>query len=43
MEVVNAENLQGQKLAASFTLRDAERLAALEKTKQALNKMLAPD
>ena len=43
MEVVNAENLQGQKLAASFTLKDAERLAALEKTKQALNKMLAPD
>ncbi len=41
MEVVNAENLQGQKLAASFTLKDADRLVALEKTKQTLDQMLA--
>lgn len=41
MEVVNAENLQGQKLAAAFTLKDGERLAALEKTRAALDKILA--
>ncbi len=41
MEVVNAENLQGQKLAASFTLKDAERLAVLEATKKTLDTMLA--
>lgn len=39
--VVNAENLQGQKLAAAFTHKDGERLAALEQTRQALDKMLA--
>jgi len=41
MELVNAENLQGQKLAASFTLKDGERLAALEKIRQALDVLLA--
>ena len=41
VEVVNAENLQGQKLAASFTHKDGERLALLEKTRQALDKILA--
>lgn len=39
--VVNAENLQGQKLAAAFTHKDFERLAALEQTRQTLDKMLA--
>ena len=41
IEVVNAENLQGQKLAAAFTYRDGERLAVLEKAREALDKMLA--
>ena len=41
VEVVNAENLQGQKLAASYTFKDGERLLALEKTREALEKMLA--
>ena len=41
IEVVNAENLQGQKLAAAFTHKDSERLAALEKTRAALDKILA--
>ena len=39
--VVNAENLQGQKLAAAFTHKDGERLVALEKTRHALDAMLA--
>ena len=41
VEVVNAENLQGQKLAASFTHKDGERLLALENIRQALDKILA--
>jgi hypothetical protein len=41
IEVVNAENLHGQKLAASFTHQDGERLAALERTRQALRQLLA--
>ena len=41
IEVVNAENLQGKKLAASFTHQDGERLAELDKTRQALDKILA--
>ena len=41
VEVVNAENLQGQKLAGSFTHKDGERLLALEKTRQALDNVLA--
>ena len=41
IDVVNAENLQGQKLAAAFTHKDNERLAALEKTRAALDKILA--
>ena len=41
IEVVNAENLAGQKLAASFTQKDAERAALLETNKQALAQMLA--
>lgn len=40
IEVVNAENLAGQRLAASFTRKDGERLVALEANKQALAKML---
>jgi hypothetical protein len=40
IEVVNAENLQGMKLAASFTIKDGERLAALEKVRQSLDNML---
>ncbi len=39
--VVNAENLAGQKLAASFTQKDVERVALLEANKQALTQMLA--
>ena len=39
--VVNAENLQGQKLAAAFTHKDGERLVVLEKTRQALDAILA--
>ena len=41
IEVVNAENLAGQRLAASFTHKDGERLVALEANRQALGKMLA--
>ena len=41
IEVVNAENLAGQRLAASFTHKDNERLATLEANKQALAKMIA--
>ena len=41
IEVVNAENLAGQRLAASFTHKDNERLATLESNKQALAKMIA--
>ena len=41
IEVVNAENLAGQRLAASFTHKDNERLATLEANKQALTKMIA--
>lgn len=39
--VVNAENLAGQKLAASFTAKDAERMALLEANKLVLTQMLA--
>lgn len=41
IEVVNVENLAGQRLAASFTYKDGERLATLEANRQALTKMLA--
>ena len=41
VEVVNAENLAGQRLAASFTHKDAERVAALESNQQALTKILS--
>ncbi len=41
IEVVNAENLQGKKLAAAFTHKDGERLLALEKTRQSLDGILA--
>ena len=41
IDVVNAENLQGQKLAAAFTHKDSERLATLENTRTALDKILA--
>ena len=41
IEVVNAENLAGQRLAASFTHKDNERLATLETNKQTLIKMIA--
>ena len=41
IDVINAENLAGQKLAASFTQKDAERVALLEVNKQALTQMLA--
>lgn len=41
VEVDNADNLTGQKLAASFTLRDQDRLIVLEKNREALQKMLA--
>lgn len=41
IEIVNAENLQGQKLAASFTHKDGERLALLEGTRKALDAILA--
>ena len=40
IEVVNAENLAGQRLAASFTYKDGERLATLEANKPALMKMI---
>ena len=40
IEVVNAENLAGQRLAASFTTKDSERLVALAANKQTLAKML---
>ena len=42
IEVVNAENLAGQRLAASFTAKDAERAIALTASKNALAKILAP-
>lgn len=42
LEVVNAENLAGQRLAASFTRKDRERLVTLEANKQALGQMLVP-
>ena len=41
IEVENAENLAGQRLAASFTHKDSERLAVLIANKLALEKMLA--
>jgi hypothetical protein len=41
VEVVNAENLAGQRLAASFTRKDADRVVALEANKVALAQMLA--
>jgi hypothetical protein len=41
IEVVNAENLAGQRLAASFTHKDSERLELLAANKQALEKLLA--
>lgn len=41
IEVVNAENLAGQRLAASFTHKDGVQLATLEANKQALSSMLA--
>ncbi len=40
IEIVNAETGEGQKLAASFTHKDAERLALLEKLKPELEKLL---
>lgn len=40
IEVVNAETGPGQKLGASFTFKDGERLALLEKQKPELEKML---
>lgn len=39
--VVNAENMAGQKLAASFTHQDGERLATLTANQSALAKLLA--
>lgn len=42
IEVVNAENPAGQKLASSFTYKDGERLVALTANQAALAKMLAP-
>ncbi|MCY7386553.1 MAG: hypothetical protein LH481_00555 [Burkholderiales bacterium] len=41
IEVVNADNLAGQKLAASFTPKDVERLATLDANRQLLTQMLA--
>ena len=41
IDVINAENLAGQKLAASFTPKDAERVVVLEANKKALAQMLA--
>ena len=41
VEVVNAEDLQGKKLAAAFTAKDADRLTALAAIKQVLQAMLA--
>ncbi|MBL0121789.1 MAG: hypothetical protein IPP88_03335 [Betaproteobacteria bacterium] len=40
IEVVNAENLQGHKVAAAFTHHDAKRLGSLENTRQTLEKIL---
>ena len=40
IEVVNAESGPGKKLAASFTFKDGERLALLEKQKPELQKLL---
>lgn len=40
IEIVNAENLAGQRLAASFTTKDSERLVTLAANKQTLAKML---
>ena len=40
IEIVNAENLAGQRLAASFTAKDSERLVTLAANKQTLAKML---
>ena len=41
IDVVNAENLAGQRLAASFTHKDGVQLTTLEANKQALSSMLA--
>ena len=41
IEIVNAENLAGQRLAASFTTKDSERLVTLATNKQTLAKMLS--
>ena len=41
IDVVNAENLAGQKLAAAFTHKDIERMSALEDDKVALMQMRA--
>jgi hypothetical protein len=41
IEVVNADDLQGQKLSAAFTFKDAERLEQLAATKRTLQQMLA--
>ena len=41
IDVVNAENLAGQRLAASFTHKDAERVAALASNQQELTKILS--
>jgi len=40
IDVVNAEDLAGKRLAASFTHKDATRLLLLESNRQALQKML---
>ena len=40
IEIVNAENLAGQRLAASFTTKDSERLVTLAANKQTLAKLL---
>jgi hypothetical protein len=42
IEVVNAENLSGQRLAAAFTSKDAERLVTLAANKEALSTMRLP-
>lgn len=41
VEVVNADDLQGNRLAAAFTFKDAERIEQLAATKRALAAMLA--
>jgi hypothetical protein len=41
IEVVNADDLQAKKLSAAYTSKDAERLGTLEKTKLALDAMMA--